>query len=130
MMSWTHGWVLRLWTLSLRTPRSSLSENRSTLCFIFQSVKHCCVDITFIHIALKIIKQGHVAAEHKAPGVLLAGAASAVQRDHFISTDAGLTNRTHLSARPGFQPLRTHRDTRSGDSSSGHMTTSAYRTLT
>ncbi len=42
------------------------------------------------------------------PGVLLTGAASAVQRDHFLPTDAGLTHRTHLSVRPGLQPLQTH----------------------
>lgn len=38
-------------------------------------------------------------------GVLLTCAASAVQRDHFVSADACFTHGTHLSVRPGFQPL-------------------------
>lgn len=39
------------------------------------------------------------------PGVLLAGAPSAVQRDDFLSADAGFTDGTLLSAGPRFQPL-------------------------
>lgn len=39
------------------------------------------------------------------PGVFLAGAASAVQRNDFVSADAGFTHGTLLSARPRLQPL-------------------------
>lgn len=39
------------------------------------------------------------------PGVLLAGAPSAVQRDYFLSADARLAHGTLLSAGPRLQPL-------------------------
>lgn len=39
------------------------------------------------------------------PGVLLAGAPSAVQRDDFLSADARFTDGTLLPAGPGLQPL-------------------------
>lgn len=39
------------------------------------------------------------------PGVLLAGAAAAVQRNDFISADSCFTHRTLLPARPRLQPL-------------------------
>jgi hypothetical protein len=41
------------------------------------------------------------------PGVLLPGAASAIERDDLVSTDAGFANWTHLSIRSCLQPLQT-----------------------
>lgn len=47
------------------------------------------------------------------PGVLLAGAASAVQWDHLLSADACFTDGTLLPAGTRLQPLRTGKSIRS-----------------
>lgn len=40
------------------------------------------------------------------PGVLLAGAPSAIQRDDFLSADSSFTDGTLLPTGPRLQPLR------------------------
>lgn len=58
----------------------------------------------------KFISKGRSRCERcpkASPGVLLPSAAPAIERDHFISADAGFANWTHLSVRSGLQPLQT-----------------------
>ena len=55
---------------------------------------------------------------HSVPGVLLAGAPSAVEGDDFLSADACFTHRTLLLAGPCLQPLH-HRE---GEGKRDHMT--------
>lgn len=50
-------------------------------------------------------KDTHTHRRLCSPGVLLAGAPSAVQRDYFLSADACLAHGTLLSAGPRLQPL-------------------------
>lgn len=113
----THATILRFRPLSLWSWRSSLSEITEEHSLRFYDIPVCVYvtsQITFFSLDLEldetfycfmvifISSTTQISVKYTVPGVLLTCAASAVQRDHFVSADACFTHGTHLSVRPGF----------------------------